>query len=479
MIYIDRLFFQQFTPGCEAVKSTLDDLMTNLRAGLGLCRFKRLALADFRVTPDQLVALFLANVIIAFVIGYVENLPTPEFNSYAVTEEGFSASALLLATYLVARFVLHREIAIALAILILSANPALVVIWEILELGVLQHVDTVSGYWLAYVAYLVWVLAVVFWCIRTVTGGVSLRVTGAFATLLLIWIVPLWLLGISGEYWYANGSDSQEEDPYKAYRDLDAERMLFSQPKLLEQTLARLAPQRPGVPDIYFVGVGAYARQDVFLKETLYARDLFDRRFDAAGRSVTLINHLTTREDLPLASATNLEATLRHIGTVMNPEEDILILYMTSHGSHKHELSMNFWPLPLNDVTPAMLRNYLDAAGIKWRVIMISACYSGGFVQPLSTPQTAIATAAAPDKMSFGCSNENDFTYFGEALLKDQLQREYSFPVAFAQATAAIAERETREALSASNPQFVVGEDIAPVLDALSRQLQALDVALP
>ena len=63
--------------------------------------------------------------------GYVDNLPNPEFNSYAVTNEGFSAAALLLSTYLVARFVLHRQVVMTLTILILSASPVFLVVWQI------------------------------------------------------------------------------------------------------------------------------------------------------------------------------------------------------------------------------------------------------------------------------------------------------------------------------------------------------------
>jgi hypothetical protein len=290
--------------------------------------------------------------------------------------------------------------------------------------------------------------------------------------MLFTWVMPVWYLAGSTTFWYTDDSNDGS-DSYAAYRNLNAERLLFSQPAMLDQTLQAIEPGRDGVTDAFFIGVGAYATQDVFLKETLFARDLFDRRFDTGGRSLALINHLTTRDELPLATSTNLEVALRHIGSVMNRDEDVLVLYMTSHGSSDHELSMSFWPLPLNDVTPEMLRQYLDDAGIRWRVIIISACYSGGFIDRLKSPDTAIATAAAPDRTSFGCSNENEFTYFGEALLKDQLQQEYSLPVAFSRAAEAVAARESRENLSASNPQFFIGADIRPVLDTLTRQLKA------
>jgi hypothetical protein len=447
------------------------DLITNLKGGMRLCRFARMAADDFRISADQLVLLYLVSISVSIVAGYIENLPLPEFNIYAFTSEGFSAATLLLSAYLVARFVVRAPVTLALGILILSANLVFVVVWHTLQGSILDSIDDSTHYWWFYGGYMLWMLAVVLWIIRTLAGALSAKVFAAFGLMLLTWTTPVWYLAGGSSYWYAADADATE-DSYRAYRELDSERMLFSQPEILARALDSLEPQREGVNDVYFVGVGAYATQDVFMKETLFARDMFVKRFDAEGHALTLLNHLSTRDDLPLATATNLEATLRHIGSTMDPEEDILVLYMTSHGSADHELSVDFWPLPLNDITPGMLSAYLDESGIKWRVVMISACYSGGFVEPLKNDYTAIATAAAQDRQSFGCSNENDFTYFGEALLKDQLQQEYSFPLAFAHAAEAIAAREAREHLQPSNPQYFVGEAIRPLLDSLSTRLQ-------
>ena len=49
----------------------------------------------------------------------------------------------------------------------------------------------------------------------------------------------------------------------------------------------------------------------------------------------------------------------------------------------------------LNSLTPARLTKALDQAGIKNRVLILSACYSGSFVPPLSNENTMILTASA------------------------------------------------------------------------------------
>jgi len=454
------------------MKTAFVGLIVNLRGGIGLCSLQKLGPENFRISADQLVLLIAASVAFSIVTGYFTSLPDPEFNVYAFTSEGFSVASLLFSTHIIARFILHREIVTALSVLILSASFIFMVIWRLTEVFIVDQVTDTPTYWWVWGAYMVWFFTTIFWCIRTINGSISLQVPVSLIAVLFTWILPVWYFSVGTSYWYANYTE-KKDDSFAAYRNLNSERILFLQSDLLYRELETLKPERPGITDVYFVGIGAYARQDVFLKETTYAKNLFDRRFDAQGRSITLINHLTTYANSPLASATNLEETLKYIGSIMNKDEDILILYMTSHGSKDFEFSMSFWPLPLNDITPAMLRKYLDESGIKWQVLMISACYAGGFVEPLKNDYSAIATAAAPDRRSFGCSNENDFTYFGEALLKNQLQNEYSLPIAFSQASEEIAARETREKLTASNPQFVVGDAIAPVLEALSIDLQA------
>ena len=51
---------------------------------------------------------------------------------------------------------------------------------------------------------------------------------------------------------------------------------------------------------------------------------------------------------------------------------------------------------------PKWLRETLDKSGIRWRVIVISACYSGSFIPAFTVSDTLIITASAADKTSLG-----------------------------------------------------------------------------
>jgi hypothetical protein len=156
----------------------------------------------------------------------------------------------------------------------------------------------------------------------------------------------------------------------------------------------------------------------------------------------------------------------------MDRDEDVLVLFLTSHGSESHRFSLELWPLRFKELDPAALRALLDASGIRNRVVIVSACYSGGFIAPLKDEHTAVITASAADRNSFGCSNEAQWTYFGKAYFDEALRGTYSFTQAFENAKPVIAARERADGYDPSDPQMAVGGAIAGTLEALERQLR-------
>jgi hypothetical protein len=242
------------------------------------------------------------------------------------------------------------------------------------------------------------------------------------------------------------------------------EDVFYLQPKLLRQQLAALKPGRRGVIDLYFIGVAAYAGQDVFMKEVHSVKRLFDERFGTAGHSVMLINNPTTVNESPIASSTSLGLALKRVAEVMDRDEDILFLFITSHGSKEHGAAFDFSPMQLKPLDPGRLKELLDRSGIKRRVVVVSACYSGTFVDVLKDPETLVISASAADKNSFGCSNGADFTYFGKAYFDEALRETYSFSEAFEIARPVIAEREREGNLRSSDPKMFVGEGIKAAL---------------
>ena len=247
----------------------------------------------------------------------------------------------------------------------------------------------------------------------------------------------------------------------QAAEPLTEERVFHLQGQLIERALAAIAPGKPGVRELYFVGFAPDGSQDVFVKEMRFVRRLFDERFGTAGRSIALASSRDALEEFPIGSVTNLARALNRVGEAMNTEEDALFLFLSAHGYRDHRLSAVQPPLDLAPLTPTALSRLLQDAGIKWRVIVVSACYSGGFIEPLRDDNSVVITASSPDRSSFGCEPGRDFTYFGEAYFRDALARTRSFVQAFELAKAAVGRQETAEKLTPSLPQMWVGPAIA------------------
>jgi len=132
----------------------------------------------------------------------------------------------------------------------------------------------------------------------------------------------------------------------------------------------------------------------------------------------------------------------------------------------------------MNSIDPQWLRGALDHAKIRWRVLVISACYSGSFIPALESPDTIVITASAADRASFGCQAEADYTYFGRAFFAEAMRTQNSLTDAFKVAQASIRAREKQDDFPASNPQMRIGSNIAAVLPQLESRLFPSDSAV-
>jgi len=235
-------------------------------------------------------------------------------------------------------------------------------------------------------------------------------------------------------------------------------------PDTLAQQLTALPAQRPGHPDVFVIGVAGDGREQVFANEIEYLRELAATRFDAEGRMIALVNR-TNHRPLPgsppvsAATADNLRRALIGVGQRMERGHDLLLLYMTSHGSQDHRFVLADSKRE-SFITPPQLRQMLDEAGIERRIVIVSACFSGGFIPDLRDPDTLILTAADYDRSSFGCGASSTFTWFGDALLREGFRRSRSPITAFQYARKAVKQREAELHYPASRPQLEIGENL-------------------
>jgi hypothetical protein len=246
---------------------------------------------------------------------------------------------------------------------------------------------------------------------------------------------------------------------------LVAESLLFDERAQIDDAVDAMSPGLGSSPAVYFVGFAGVAEQHVFAEEIKLAAHIVDERFGTSGHQLLLINDRRDIDTYPIATASGLAYALKAIAEKMNPDRDILFLAISSHGAADASVSVSNGGLQLEQLSDEDLAAALKDSGIKRRIIVISACYAGAFIQPLEDPNTIVIAAAAPDKTSFGCSDDRDLTYFGEAFYRDALPHAKTLQDAFEQAKAAIAARERQENETPSEPQAYFGAQLSTVLE--------------
>lgn len=226
---------------------------------------------------------------------------------------------------------------------------------------------------------------------------------------------------------------------------------LLAQGPLLEKALAAVPVSTPAV-ELYSLVVGGDGKQSVFMREADYVNNLLASRFGATGQ-ITLVNHRDHMDDRPMATRENISRAIQTLAMRSGPE-DLVFIYLTSHGTQDHELVLDQPRMELADLPADELAAVMAPLKNRDKVVVISACYSGGFIPALKDERTAVITASRADRVSFGCSEEADFTYFGDALFAKALVETDDLQQAFNEARAEVARREIADNFEASEPQI-------------------------
>jgi hypothetical protein len=238
---------------------------------------------------------------------------------------------------------------------------------------------------------------------------------------------------------------------------------------LLKSAVGRLAPERKGATDLYTIGVAGWADEDVFVKELDGTIASLTKVLPIEGRVMQLVNRADTAKTIPLATRDNIAAAVRAVARVMDKDEDVLVLFMTSHGT-RAGFGLKLPGRPPIEFAPRDLAGILDASGIRNRVVIVSACYSGIFVPLLANDNTIVITAADARNPSFGCAPGREWTFFGDAFFNRTLRPGMDMRSTFNRARIVISEWEMAERVAPSNPQGHFGpavvEKLAPVFAA-------------
>ena len=444
-------------------RTWLGSLGRNLTGGLELALLRRRWPPRFLVSFDQVAALLIVNLAVWALVDF---LHSPAHAPLALDGLFGWACYLLLglaACALTARAQSSAADTRALLVPALATTPYVVVLFSLAS----------DRSWIGRFPLIVTLLALAYLvslAVRVLGAAYGpVRWRPAVTAIVLVLAAPsvLGMLDLDTRLWVPDEpSSAQEAD------DADqAEALFYDQPSRIAAAVARVAPAQAGKPGVYFVGFAGDGSQGVFRSETLFASEVFGDRFGSASRSVLLVNDIDDRDSYPLASVSGLEQTLKVLAARMDPEQDVLVLFLSSHGS-QDGLEVENGSLPLVQLAPEDVREALDASGIRWRLVLVSACHSGVFLDALKSDTTAIVTASDAAHESFGCEDDRELTWFGEAFLKDALPGSGSLAEAFHKAAGLIAQREEADHQVHSNPQLYVGE-------LMKRKLAELPPAKP
>lgn len=434
----------------------LAGLARNLLAGARLALFLGVRRLDFRTSPAEFIALFAFNFALWLAAAALREGRYGDLQELALATYFSTVPLILGGALLVARAYRERELVLPLAVALVSSD------W-VFEAAGAALLRLAPGNWagIAYLAYFAWIWLIALRAVAVVAGTRRPPFYVGAVTVSAMIAIALFVFPKT-DVW----SPPEKAAPAPA---LAEERLFHLQAELLGRALDALAPGMAGETELYFVGFAPDGSQDVFLREMKSVRGVLEKTYGTAGRSLVLANGDAALEEFPLATVTNLRRALEGVAARMNADEDVLLLYVSAHGDDKFRISAHQPPLSLAQLNPTSLARMLQDAGIRWKVIVISACHSGGFIEPLRDADTLVIAAARADRSSFGCEHGRESTYFGNALFNEGLARSKSLAEAFKLAREAVAKRESAEGLTPSEPQIWVGPVIAERLKSLER----------
>jgi Peptidase C13 family len=244
-----------------------------------------------------------------------------------------------------------------------------------------------------------------------------------------------------------------------------ADQLWGAQPSLILDAAKNFRPRVSGKSNIYAMALAADGTQQIFSREGRAALKSAEERFGESYRGGMLLSNGST--DLmrtPLATLDNLSAAMDQFSARADPATDIALIYLTSHGSEDAELSTglpNYTQLTL--FTANAVADVLARTGIRRRIIIVSACYSGSWIPALANDDTIIVTASSKDRTSFGCDDRRNVTLFGEHFLLDKSAQRSSLKDIFEAARTNIERQEAAWKIIRSRPQAYVGKNMQSI----------------
>ncbi|HMA31876.1 MAG TPA: C13 family peptidase [Casimicrobiaceae bacterium] len=445
------------------MRSTLASLGRNLAAGLRLALFMPVSRTAFRIAPAQLVLLAVVSATIDIDADWVRAAHEAQFSILGLHSELLSLGVLVLTSAVIAILRRDPSLLLALPVVVLASFPAIQIASVIPDLPRTDASMTDAARQFLGEAFRVWVAVV---CMRAVYVCIDPQLPRRRAWALgggLLLVAPVWFPQVVGPltpWWRDVDVLAAAAGPVNPA----SEPALAAQQFLMDRALDALDDERPGMTDLYFVGFAPDARRSGFAVDAELATRTMDERWNTRGRSVLLVNSPTTVAERPYATITNLREALLEIGDIIDSDEDVVMVYLTGDSNRDHALAAINPPLELVPLSPVGLRQLLDAAGIQWRIVVVSTCYAGAWLDALKDADTAVIASSAAGVHADGCEGGIGITPFGEAFFGKGMRRSDDIARAYDIARTDLAGR------GAAMPVMWMGPAIAEHLKSLAHR---------
>lgn len=412
------------------MRDALAGLRHNLATGARLALFRRTDRRAFRVDLGAWLLVILVSALLDIVLDGLRAAPGSRFTLDGLGGELYSVGLLMVTSAIIGVATRDDYAFAGLPIVVLASFPVL---------QVLHAVPTIAGVTVGGAVGVVFEVLLFAWMIAVCMRAVFVvsdrpvrrrRWRALFGGLLLS--LPLWWAPFAGPLagWWTDGDDPQLNEAANPA----SEPVMAAQTYLLAHALDDLEDPRPGVPDLYFIGFAPDARQPGFRAEIDDVRQAMDDRFGTAGRSMNLVNHASAVAEAPFATLTNLHRVLTQIGEAIERDDDVVMLYLAAAGTRDHGLAAVHPPLDLVSLTPQALKQLLDNAGIRYRVIVVSSCAAGEWLDGLRDADTAVLVATTGDDRPAGCAAGDSPAPFGRDFAANALHKSESIGAALGHA---------------------------------------------
>jgi hypothetical protein len=447
----------------EAMRNGMNALGRNLAAGLRLALFMRVDRSAFRISVTQLVLIVVVSAAIDIDADWVRAAHEARFSILGLHGELFALGLLTLSSAVIAMLRRDRDVYLALPVVILASLPAVQIVHLLPDLPAAGGAMPALARQVFDYAIFAWMLLLAMRAVYVCVDPQGRRrrafaVLGGVLVIAPIWFAPL--VGPLDPWW-------REYDPLQGNRDAmspASEPVLAAQDFMMDRALDQLDDERPGVADLYFVGFAPDARRPGFVTDVEAAQHAMDERWHTKGRSVVLVNSPLTVAERPFATITHLREVLLQIGDLIDADDDVVMLYLTGNSGRDHALTAVNPPLELVGLSPQGLKQLLDAAGIRWRIVVVSTCYAGAWVDALQDDETAVIASSRADVHGNDCAGGLGSSSFGDAFFTTGMRRSDDLVLAFDAARKRLARAHATE------PVMAIGAGISEHLKRLRNQ---------